>query len=237
MANLIIGHRGVKGHYPENTQVSVQAAIDMGLQWVEVDIQPTLDGELVVCHDHTVNRCSNGRGRVDAHTLVQLQQLDFGAWFAPTFAGEPIMTLATLLNLAQQHHLHLNLEIKVDQQNVTEVVTRLKQQLDLSGLPTDQFVLSSFSHDMIRSLHQHCSGYRLGVLSERLRHSDRALLKEVNAFSCHLNQRWIRQAHIDELKLAGYQVWCYTVNQPQKFKYLNQVDAVFSDFPERFSVQ
>ena len=107
MKPMIIGHRGVAGHYPENTQVSVQAAIDLGLKWVEVDVQPTQDHILVVCHDHTIDRCSNGKGRIDSYTLEQLQQFDFGAWFDPQFAGEPIMTLETLLTLAKQHSLEI----------------------------------------------------------------------------------------------------------------------------------
>ncbi|MCV5942927.1 glycerophosphodiester phosphodiesterase family protein, partial [Escherichia coli] len=79
-----------------------QAAIDLGLKWVEVDVQPTKDNVLVVCHDHTLNRCSNGKGRVDAHTLKELRQLDFGGWFSEDFAGETIMTLEELLSLATE---------------------------------------------------------------------------------------------------------------------------------------
>ncbi len=67
----IVGHRGIAGHYPENTRVSIEAAIELGLNWIEVDIQPSKDDVLVVCHDHTVDRCSNGEGRVDALTLSE----------------------------------------------------------------------------------------------------------------------------------------------------------------------
>lgn len=68
MPSIIVGHRGVAGTYPENTRVSVQAAINLGLSWVEVDVQPTKDNVLVVCHDHTIDRCSNGKGRIDEYT-------------------------------------------------------------------------------------------------------------------------------------------------------------------------
>lgn len=97
MPSIIVGHRGVAGTYPENTRVSVQAAINLGLSWVEVDVQPTKDNVLVVCHDHTIDRCSNGKGRIDEYTLAELKQLDFGAWFDPRFTGESIMTLEELL--------------------------------------------------------------------------------------------------------------------------------------------
>ncbi|MDT8804739.1 glycerophosphoryl diester phosphodiesterase [Vibrio vulnificus] len=234
MPPMIVGHRGVAGSYPENTRVSVQAAIDLGLSWVEIDVQPTKDNVLVVCHDHTIDRCSNGKGRVDAYSLKELQAFDFGEWFDEAFAGEPIMTLESLLNLAAEYDLGLNIEVKVDNHDVAEVALNLKNLLDKSPLTADKILLSSFSHDIILQLHQHCPGYKLGVLSERLSQRDRQVLKEVNAFSCNLNYRWITEKHIRDLKTGGYQIWCYTVNQADKFRYLDKVDAIFSDYPERF---
>lgn len=164
MPSIIVGHRGVAGTYPENTRVSVQAAINLGLSWVEVDVQPTKDNVLVVCHDHTIDRCSNGKGRIDEYTLAELKQLDFGAWFDPRFAGETIMTLEELLVLAAEHDLGLNIEVKVDKHDVASVVQQLKAQLDQSPLVADKILLSSFSHDIILQLHQHCPGYKLGIL-------------------------------------------------------------------------
>ncbi|ASJ38770.1 glycerophosphoryl diester phosphodiesterase [Vibrio vulnificus] len=234
MPPMIVGHRGVAGSYPENTRVSVQAAIDLGLSWVEIDVQPTKDNVLVVCHDHTIDRCSNGKGRVDAYSLKELQAFDFGGWFDEAFAGEQIMTLESLLNLAAEYDLGLNIEVKVDNHDVGKVALNLKNLLDKSPLTADKILLSSFSHDIILQLHQHCPGYKLGVLSERLSQRDRQVLKEVNAFSCNLNYRWITEKHIRDLKTAGYQIWCYTVNQADKFRYLDKVDAIFSDYPERF---
>ncbi|HDY7837786.1 TPA: glycerophosphoryl diester phosphodiesterase [Vibrio vulnificus] len=234
MPPMIVGHRGVAGSYPENTRVSVQAAIDLGLSWVEIDVQPTKDNVLVICHDHTIDRCSNGKGRVDAYSLKELQAFDFGGWFDEAFAGEPIMTLESLLNLAAEYDLGLNIEVKVDNHDVAEVALNLKNLLDKSPLTADKILLSSFSHDIILQLHQHCPGYKLGVLSERLSQRDRQVLKEVNAFSCNLNYRWITEKHIRDLKTGGYQIWCYTVNQADKFRYLDKVDAIFSDYPERF---
>ncbi|HFQ5049309.1 TPA: glycerophosphoryl diester phosphodiesterase [Vibrio vulnificus] len=234
MPPMIVGHRGVAGSYPENTRVSVQAAIDLDLSWVEIDVQPTKDNVLVVCHDHTIDRCSNGKGRVDAYSLKELQAFDFGGWFDEAFAGEPIMTLESLLNLAAEYDLGLNIEVKVDNHDVAEVALNLKNLLDKSPLTADKILLSSFSHDIILQLHQHCPGYKLGVLSERLSQRDRQVLKEVNAFSCNLNYRWITEKHIRDLKTGGYQIWCYTVNQADKFRYLDKVDAIFSDYPERF---
>ncbi|HHF3102016.1 TPA: glycerophosphodiester phosphodiesterase family protein [Vibrio alginolyticus] len=234
METLLIGHRGVAGSYPENTKISIQAAIDLGLKWVEVDIQPTKDNVLVVCHDHTVNRCSNGQGRVDELTLEDLKALDFGSWFSTDFSGEKIVTLDELLTLATENKLNLNIEVKVDNHPAEEVAQTLANALAKSPMPQENVLLSSFSHDVIRAMHKYCSGYRLGVLSEFFTRKDKRLLEEVSAYSCNLNINWVRTRQINKLQQAGYKVMCYTVNNPNKLKYLRQLDGIFSDHPQRF---
>ncbi|MGR5108797.1 glycerophosphodiester phosphodiesterase family protein [Vibrio jasicida] len=234
MTTLLIGHRGVAGKYPENTRVSIQAAIDMGLNWVEVDVQPTKDNVLVVCHDHTVNRCSNGKGRVDQMTLSELKALDFGRWFSDEFANESIITLSELLELAAENDLNLNIEVKVDHHSANDVAQMVAQTLLDGPLPKERILLSSFSHDVIRALHKHCEDYRLGVLSEFFSRKDRLLLEEVDAYSCNLNINWVRSRQINKLQKAGYKVMCYTVNNPKKLKHLPMLDGIFSDHPSRF---
>ncbi|WP_199460948.1 glycerophosphodiester phosphodiesterase family protein [Vibrio owensii] len=234
MTTLLIGHRGVAGKFPENTKVSVQAAIDLGLNWVEVDVQPTKDNVLVVCHDHTVNRCSNGKGRVDQMTLSELKALDFGRWFSDEFANESIMTLSELLELAAENDLNLNIEVKVDHHSANDVAQMVAQTLLDGPLPKERILLSSFSHDVIRALHKHCEGYRLGVLSEFFTRKDRLLLEEVDVYSCNLNINWVRSRQINKLQQAGYKVMCYTVNNPNKLKHLPILDGIFSDHPSRF---
>ncbi|MGR5445977.1 glycerophosphodiester phosphodiesterase family protein [Vibrio jasicida] len=234
MTTLLIGHRGVAGKFPENTKVSVQAAIDLGLNWVEVDVQPTKDNVLVVCHDHTVNRCSNGKGRVDQMTLSELKALDFGRWFGDEFANESIMTLSELLELAAENDLNLNIEVKVDHHSANDVAQMAAKTLLDGPLPKERILLSSFSHDVIRALHKHCESYRLGVLSEFFSRKDRLLLEEVDAYSCNLNINWVRSRQINKLQKAGYKVMCYTVNNPKKLKHLPMLDGIFSDHPSRF---
>ncbi len=234
MDTLLIGHRGVAGTHPENTRISVQAAINLDLKWVEVDVQPTKDNILVVCHDHTVNRCSNGLGRVDELTLTELKKLDFGGWLSKEFAGESIMTLEELLRLAADNNLNLNIEVKVDRHPAEQVAQLLAKVLDQSPLAQNQILLSSFSHDVIRALFKYCKNYRLGVLSEFLTKTDRLLLEEVQAYSCNLNINWVRARQIKQLQHKGYKVMCYTVNNPNKLKHLPQLDGIFSDHPSRF---
>ncbi|GLO62634.1 glycerophosphoryl diester phosphodiesterase [Vibrio sp. MACH09] len=234
MTTKIVGHRGFSGCYPENTRLSILKAVELGLNWVEIDIQPTEDGELVVCHDFTVDRCSNGTGRVDSLTLDQIRQLDFGQWFSSESANEQIMTIDELLALAKEHGLHLNIEVKLDTTNARKVVRTLKKALILSGISTDRVLLSSFSFAVLDELAKQCSAFRIGVISEEYSDEVQSQLQKVSAYSCHLNYQFVTQNQLDTLKQQGYQVWCYTVNRAEDFALLEQVDAIFSDFPDRF---
>jgi len=234
MPITIIGHRGIAGHYPENTLVSIQAAIELGLEWVEFDVQPTKDGHLVVCHDHTIDRCSNGFGRVDNYTLEQLQQFDFGGWFAPKFNLQPILTLDQLLSFTQPLTIKLNIEVKLDTQQYIEVATQLKQLLEKHAFPTERVVISSFSHDMLRAIRQCEIQYPIAVLSDKLNDQDIKLAEEINAVGCNLDIAHLKEEHIKQLHKSGYKVWSYTVNQPDQIAQLPSLDGIFSDFPQRF---
>ncbi|KJY81558.1 glycerophosphodiester phosphodiesterase [Vibrio galatheae] len=231
---IIVGHRGVAGRYPENTRASIEAAIELGLNWVEVDVQPTKDGHLVICHDHRIDRCSNGKGRIDSMNLEELQGYDFGAWFDDKFTGEPILTLGDLLELSNTHDLKLNLELKIDRHDPQSVCQLLKHQLEAHNITPDQIVLSSFNHELIRQLHRRLPNFRLGVLCERLNKKTKALLKEVGAYSCNIHYRWANRKLIERLHAEGFQVWSYTVNNPSALTHLTDLDAIFSDYPERF---
>ncbi|GAB2661812.1 glycerophosphodiester phosphodiesterase family protein [Vibrio panuliri] len=234
MALKIVGHRGVAGLYPENTLVSVQAAIEMGLDWIEVDVQPTKDRQLVVCHDHTIDRCSNGFGRVDQYTLEELEQFDFGAWFSPQFNHQPILTLKQLLSLIAPLEIGLNIEVKIDTDRYAETVAELKSLLEHFQLAKQRILISSFDHPTLRAVHQAQLGYPIAVLSEKLCKKDWQLLEEVNAIACNLNVNKTNKQQVALLQEAGYQVWCFTVNNPNQIKHLTNLDAIFSDYPQRF---
>ncbi|MGC4104760.1 MAG: glycerophosphodiester phosphodiesterase family protein [Thermomicrobiales bacterium] len=94
---LAIAHRGASAYAPENTAAAFDLAIAMGADAIETDVQLTRDGELVLFHDDTVGRTSDGLGPLADYTLAELQALDLGAWFDPRFSGERIVTLATFI--------------------------------------------------------------------------------------------------------------------------------------------
>jgi glycerophosphoryl diester phosphodiesterase len=98
---VAIAHRGEHLHHPENTIPAYQEAIRLGADFIEVDVQTTADGKLVLSHDGTVNRCTNGQGKISEMTFEQVEALDAGIKTAPEFAGTRIPTFAEVLDLAR----------------------------------------------------------------------------------------------------------------------------------------
>src|SRR5437867_120130 len=94
---LRIAHRGASGRAPENTHVAFAAALELGVDAIEIDCQLSADGELVVIHDETLDRTTTGLGPVGAKTWGELATLDAGSWWDPRFRGERIPRLADVL--------------------------------------------------------------------------------------------------------------------------------------------
>lgn len=129
---------------PENTLAAFAAAVEAGADGIELDIHLTRDGVPVVIHDETLDRTTDGRGPVARVTLQQLLRLDAGSWFAKAFAGEPVPTLANVLETFGGQ-LRLNLELKEYQAGVA-TLDLLKQY------PAADIVVSSFNYALLRKL-------------------------------------------------------------------------------------
>jgi glycerophosphoryl diester phosphodiesterase len=108
---LVIAHRGASGWAPENTLPAFQKAAELEADMIEFDIQLSADRHIVVIHDKTVDRTTNGTGRVAEKSFAELRQLDAGAWFAPNFAGTRIPTLREVLSTISDS-IQLNIELK-----------------------------------------------------------------------------------------------------------------------------
>src|SRR5262245_14980881 len=108
---MVIAHRGASSYAPENALAAFDLALDMGARHLEFDVQASADGHLVVIHDDTLARTTNGTGAVSGLTLDALRSLDAGAWFRPEFAGERIPLLTEVLE-RYGGRAHLHLEIK-----------------------------------------------------------------------------------------------------------------------------
>lgn len=143
----MLGHRGIRAKYPENTMLSFEKAIAAGVDLIEFDVNITKDGIPVVIHDTTVDRTSDHEGAVRDYTLAELKSFDFGCKFNPEYAGMQIPTLEEVLTLAAPHkNLLLNVEIK---DMTCETVDKTVAMLQRFGLE-ERTVIASFDAEMIR---------------------------------------------------------------------------------------
>ncbi|MBQ9802848.1 MAG: hypothetical protein IJW51_07270 [Clostridia bacterium] len=146
----VAAHRGLSATYPENTMEAFRAAVEVGVDQVETDIRITKDGALVLIHDATLDRTTNGTGRVDAHTLAELRELDAGSFKGKNFVGCKIPTLDEFIAYVKEFpELTLDLELKEyptegHEAVAYEVCDRVLAIVEENGL-TDRVVINTFS--------------------------------------------------------------------------------------------
>src|SRR5436190_15911165 len=108
----VIAHRGASAYAPENILVTFKEAKRLGAKWIEFDVMLAGSGEVVVIHDVTVDRTTDGKGPVSDYLYSDLKKLDAGSWFSPAFAGAEIPTLEQVIALSEEYDLCANIEIK-----------------------------------------------------------------------------------------------------------------------------
>jgi len=235
---LTIAHRGASAYYPENTMAAFEAAIDMKADMMELDILLSKDGKLVVIHDETLDRTTNGTGPVAEHTLAELKQLDAGSWFDKKFKGEPIPTLREALELAKDS-INVNIEIKTEAikddiyGGIEEKALKLVDSLGMR----DQVIFSSFDYRAIAHLNQLDPEIPVAVLYNKSLNNPKtpsALVDSLGAdgFNCsykQLSNRWIRNT-----VSAGIPLLVYTVNRELRMQTVIKrgVAGIFSDKPD-----
>jgi glycerophosphoryl diester phosphodiesterase len=125
---LIVAHRGLLRHSPENTLANFRACLELRLGF-EFDVSRTKDGHLVCIHDNTVDRTTNGTGQVEDLTLVGIRKLDAGSWFDANFAGEKVPTIDEVLSLISEYRQHdVLIAVDLKAANVGQDVVRLAQR-------------------------------------------------------------------------------------------------------------
>jgi len=223
---VCIAHRGASGQEPENTLRAFARALELGATWIECDVHHLHD-RLVVIHDDTVDRTTDGEGSLSAHSLGELRALDAGN-------GERIPYLDEVLELAAGR-ARLNVELKGD--GTVEPTVKLLQDAVASGKwRPEQFVLSSFEWPKLQEARRLEPSLPVAPLmgkgagGELLETADR-----MGAEAIHIS-RWSARARlIDAAHLRGLDVRVFTVNSAWEYDLLQRlgVDGFFTDFPLR----
>jgi glycerophosphoryl diester phosphodiesterase len=142
---LIMGHRGAMGTAPENTMASFKQAVELGVEAIELDVHLSKDGKLVVIHDETVDRTTDGTGEVAELTLAELKALDAGSSFDPKFAGERIPTLEEVLAWAKDV-VPVVIEVKFNK-HLQQIVQATVAEVERLGA-ADRVAVISFDHNV-----------------------------------------------------------------------------------------
>jgi glycerophosphoryl diester phosphodiesterase len=221
------GHRGARGHEPENTIRSVRRALELGADGVEVDVH-LADGQLVVIHDDTLDRTTNGHGRVAEKSFTYLRSLDAGA-------GEPIPTLAEIFDAVNRRAV-VNVELK-GPNTAAPVAALIAGYVKRRRWSYADILVSSFDHDQIREAKQLCPQIRIGALITKTPRGLAKFAEALGAWSLNVSKRCVTRRLVADAHQRGLKVFVYTVNEPKVIAALRAlgVDGVFSDFPDRVS--
>ena len=159
---LIWGHRGASGHAPENTLPAFKMAADMGADGVELDIQMTSDGVIVVCHDETIDRTSSGAGWLKDFTFDQLRRLDFSNGNG-AYEGTKIPSMEEVLDLLDSTGLTINIELKTGIIFYDRIEEKILELVKRKGWE-DRVIYSSFNHYTVRRIKELDPAAKVGLL-------------------------------------------------------------------------
>lgn len=215
---LIIAHRGFSGRHPENTLVAIRAALELGVDYVEIDVQETRDGELIVFHDYRLYRICHVRGRVRDRTLAEIKQLN-----------RQVPTLAEVLRMCRGKARVL-IEIKgADPCKVAAVIARSRMEREV--------IVFSLSIPRLKAFAEAAPQItRFGLVARRLRSSLSAFRFLLTVDGHGLSRRLVTSPRVvGDIHRRGWKVFVWTVNREAEMRKLARwgVDGLITNHPDR----
>jgi len=225
---LKIAHRGASGYEPENTLRAFKKAIDLGVSMIELDVHQCKTGELVVIHDGTLQRTTNGRGRVSVKTLAELKKLDAGK-------SEQVPTLNEVIDLVNRRAI-INIELKG--KNIAEPIVILLQKYFKAGYLSEDFLISSVHFAELKKIKKALPEVKIGVLFRRIfwrLFSPERIAVKLKADFIIFDLGLISRSLINKAKQQGLKVFVFTVNDHKNITRMKEwgVDGIFSNFPDK----
>lgn len=235
---LTIAHRGAAGYAPENTMAAFEKAFEMKAEMFELDVQMSKDGELVVIHDTTVDRTTDGAGKVKNLTYEELKKLDAGSYFSEEFTDEKIPTLGEVLD-EYRGKMGILIEIKspslypgIEQKIADELK---KRNMDKPN--NDKIIVQSFDHDSVKTFHSILPEVPVGVL---LGFSPDGIsdqqLTEFSSYAEYVNpnKTMIDKKLVERIHEYGMETHPWTVRERESVKPLLKagVDGIITDYPD-----
>lgn len=227
-----LAHRGASALAPENTLSALQLAAKLGASWVEFDVALTADQQVIVMHDESVTRTTDGCGAVHRLTWRQLRHLDAGSWFSPCYKGERIPLLSEWLDCAKMHSLSLNIECKARNSSAAEdLVKGVLECLSVTSFPIDRVLLSSSQIVCLQASYALKSDLTRALVCDAASQRDIATAKGLRCVSLNADYRRITKQKCESIHHEGMACLAWTVNSEPEMQALYRlgVDGVFSD--------
>ncbi len=232
----VIAHRGYSQNFPENTLAAVQGALTAGVPMIEIDVMFSRDRRLVVIHDASLDRTTNGQGAVNDFTMAELKQLDAGSWFGSKFADERLPEISEVLDLVNGQ-TRLNIEIKADAYEPHHPPDAIERQIvDLVKQKNMQesVLVSSFEIDILVQVASMEDPPAIALISKTPA-SKRIvdICSHLKMFSWHPNQLMVTSRQVKRMHAAGLRVFPYNVDSFEDYKQMIdlKVDGVITNDP------
>jgi glycerophosphoryl diester phosphodiesterase len=233
---LVIAHRGFSGAAPENTLAAFRKAIEIGCDMIELDVHLTRDGQVVVIHDESLERTTNGRGKVKDYTLAQLKKLDAGSWFSSQFSGEQIPTLKEVLQLAKGK-VPVCLEIKtknLDLLSIRDLADKAWAEVRNAGME-NQVIFFSFHPYALERIQEKDARVWVLFLYQKPWNYVHEITGGRSFPALGLNHSHLTKDKIVALRQKGMKIKVWTVNEEADMeKFIPwQVDGIITNHPEK----
>lgn len=235
---IIIAHRGASAYYPENTIPAFEAAIRMGAEMIELDVQLSSDGVPVVFHDPVLQHHSDGYGPLKKYTFAELKQLDAGSWFEKKFSGTTIPALEEVLALASGK-ITLNIEIKtqaVSDQLAGGVEEKCLELVEKYNME-ERVLFSSFDYRAVEHLKKLNSRIPVALLYNRFQSGKKRpseLIRHYRADAFNYSYKQFNLKWVKNLEEHHIPHFVYTVNDTGHMRQLIDagVSGIFTDKPD-----
>ncbi|MBQ6213158.1 MAG: hypothetical protein IJJ57_09765, partial [Ruminococcus sp.] len=228
----ITAHRGASKAAPENTLPAFEAAIESGADYIELDVQLTSDGELVVFHDEKLDRTTDGQGILSKYTYEQLQQLSAGSWFGDgvEFADTKIPLLSEVLDLTGDD-IMLNIEIK-DRGDAIATAEKTVELIEEYDIVSSCYV-TSFSYKALKKVKKLNPKIKTGLIANVATTASFSQLKYIDALS--LNHLFVNQTVVNSAHQNGKRVFVWTVDSSSDMQHVIAlgVDNIITNRPEK----
>lgn len=231
LSGEVIAHRGASSLSPENTRSAVLKALQIGVDWIEIDVRLTRDGAWVVTHDGQIRHHSEGSGKVEELTLGELRRFDFGSWFGPEFRGEKILTLEEASDLILPK-ASLILDIKT-RGKPDELACRMAEVLE--KMKSGRIIVSSFSRHLLRCFRRISSRFLLGYLMKDYAFFKTWIARRESFYSIHPHKDVFTPDLARKAQGSGLKVYVWTVNHRDEMEEIlaSGADGFFTDFPHK----